>query len=94
MFLVAREHPDIKEALSQIPWALIPAINRIAAEIASVQGFKSEDGCDFLNSTNPRAIEMCRLAIISIVELQNFCTDEWNTTLADLFESADLLESN
>ena len=87
MFLVAREHLDIKKALSEIPWPLIPAIDRIAAEIASVQGFKSEDNRDFLGSTNPRSIEMCRLAIASIIALQDFCTDEWGTSLADLVDA-------
>ena len=90
MFLVAREHPDIKKALSEIPSPLIPAINRIAAEIASVQGFKSEDRCDFLGSTNPLAIEMCRLAVASIIALQDFCTGEWNTSLADLVDAEEI----
>lgn len=86
MFLkeIAREQPDIKEALTEIPWELVLGVNRIAAEIASVRGWKCEPGYDFLGSTNPRAIEMCRLAITGITALQEFCMDEWGTSLDDL----------
>jgi len=88
-FLIAREHPDIKEALSEIPWELVLGINRIAAEIAAVQGWQHESHYDFLGSTNPRAIEICHLAIAAITALQEFCMDEWGTSLGDLVIAED-----
>jgi hypothetical protein len=84
MFLIAREHADIKEALSRLPWVLVPAVNRIAAEIASTQGWKVENNYDFLVSTNPRSIELCRLALAAIIALEDFCQDEWGTSLDEL----------
>ena len=84
---IAREHPDIKKALSRIPWQLVPAVNRIAAEIASTQGLKYETNTDFLCSTDFHAIQLCRIALVSMMALQDYCMDEWDRGLEELVDA-------
>lgn len=73
-----------QDIFENIPVEFHPAINHVAVEIASALGWGYPDGYNFLDSKNPRAIEMCRLAIVSISTLQDFCLAEWGTSLAEL----------
>ena len=73
-----------KEALATIPIKLHPAINKIAAEIATTLGWRYPEDYDFLNESNPRAVEMVRLAIASLRALDNYCLNVWSTSLDDL----------
>ena len=81
--LSANSEQDIFE---NIPVEFHPAINLVAGEIASTLGWGYPNGYNFLDTQNSRAVEMCRLAIVSISALQDFCLAEWGTSLADLVD--------
>ena len=81
--LSANSEQDIFE---NIPVEFHPAINHVAAEIASALGWGYPDGYNFLDIGNPRVAEMCRLALVSISALEDFCLAEWGSSLADLVD--------
>lgn len=78
-----------EEAFENIPVEFHPAINHVAAEIASALGYEYPDDYDFLNPVSPRAVEMRQLAIVSISTLQHFCLTEWGTSLSELADNDD-----
>lgn len=75
---------DIELRLGKIPVQIHPAVNRIALELASASGWECACNLDFLNSENPRARHFACLALVALGELQDFCLDEWGTSLEDL----------
>jgi hypothetical protein len=79
-----RERERERETLESLPLGLHPAINSIAAEIATTLGWAYPENYDFLKEKNPRAVEMCRLAIISLQALDVYCLNTWGTSLDDL----------
>ena len=72
--------------LDKIPVELYPAVNRIALELANTLGWECPANLDFVNSKNLRAIKMTHLALVAMGELQDFCMDEWGTSLNDLVD--------
>lgn len=83
----ARQTEDIKDTLAIIPKQLHPAVNAIALELAEILGYKYEYDFDFLNSTDTRAVQMCRLAVASMWELQEFCIATYGTNLTELVDT-------
>lgn len=66
---------------------LQPAVNRIVLKLANTLGWECPtDLVDFVNSSDLRAIRFARLALDAICELQDFCMDEWGTSLDELME--------
>ncbi|MGL5879818.1 MAG: hypothetical protein ACRC2V_18840 [Xenococcaceae cyanobacterium] len=77
---------DIDLRLSKIPVELHPAVNRIAFELASGFGWECSADFDFLNSDDTRIISFARLALVAMVGLQDYCMDEWGTSLDSLVD--------
>ena len=79
------DRSNIDWRLSKIPKELHPAINRIALELANTLGWECAADLDFLNSEDLRATRFARLALVAMGELQDFCMDEWGTSLDELY---------
>lgn len=75
-----------QDIFENIPVEFHPAINSVATGIATTLGWAFPDDYNFLDTRNPRAVEMCRLAIISISTLEDFCLTEWGSSLAELVD--------
>lgn len=67
----------------RIPPQLRPALNQMAAEIASSLGRAYPSEYDFSKSKNPKAVEVYRLAIVALQALDEYCMN-CGVGLADL----------
>lgn len=82
------DRAEIDLRLSKIPVELKPAVNRIAFELASGFGWECSADLDFVNSDDTRIISFARLALVAMGELQDYCMDEWGTSLNELVDNA------
>lgn len=80
------DRSNIDWRLSKISTELHPAVNRIALELANTLGWECAADLDFLNSEDLRVTRFARLALVAMGELQDFCLDQWGTTLDELVE--------
>lgn len=85
---------NIDFRLSKIPMELHPVVNRIALKLAEAMnwdcaadlGVANAADIDFVNSEDLRAVRFARWALVAMCELQEFCLDEWGTSLKDLVD--------
>ena len=85
------DRSNINWRLSKIPAELHLAVNRIALELANTIGWECAADLDFLNSEDLRVTRFARLALVAMGELQDFCLDQWGTSLDELVDKQDEL---
>jgi hypothetical protein len=80
------DRSNINWQLSKIPAELHPAVSRIALNFANTLGWECSPDFNFINSEDLRALRFVRLALGAIIELEEFCKDEWGTSLEELID--------